>query len=103
MLSNLNELFARIANAGMSDEEAERLIEEGAAMAANEVRQHARIIRTNELDLVAYRRERDQEQATNAKNNHIRLQREKVRASEVQAKLKAAEDANGPRRRGSSW
>jgi hypothetical protein len=101
-LSDLEGLFSKIANAGISDQEAEILIENGVLQAADEIRKYARLVRQTELDLMEYRRGRDAEQEKIAKGNRLAHERDKVESKKRTAELMAAESINGPQR-GSAW
>jgi len=98
ILSSLNDVFVKVQNVNVSDEEVERLIEEAATLAADEVRSHARLLRQNEVNRMAeHHRQRgfQKGEAQNARDHHAR---EKPMAEARQAELKAAEDRNGPKR-----
>ena len=97
---NIGDVEARVKNAGMPDEEAEALIEAAALTAADEVRKRLRHGRQTELDLMAYRKECDDRRAVTAENNRLGIARQEQEGRDRNAILSAAEDINGPIRRG---
>lgn len=98
MLRSLGDVFARVANVNIPDDEAEAMIEEAALKAAAEVRQHGRLMRANEVERIRSDREREGFQRIEAANSADALARANAGTKERQAELKAAEGKNGPRR-----
>ena len=105
MLTCLGDVQARICNAGLPDEAAEKMIDDACQKAADEVRERLTHARNVEKDLYAMRRERDKNQQLKADSERLRLENERQESLERTAVLKAAEDKNGPRRghSGSGW
>ncbi len=100
MIVDIGDVAARVNNAGMNDEEAEALIEGAALSAANEIRERLRHGRQVEKDLYQYRRECDERQQEVAANNRLGIARQEQDSRDRNKILSAAEDINGPIRRG---
>jgi hypothetical protein len=98
--ADVTRVFVLVQSAGMPDEEADRLIEEAALRAADEVRTLAHQMRQTELDLMAYRKECNDRREVTAANNREWIRRQEQEGRDRNAILKAAEDINGPVRRG---
>lgn len=92
-------VFALVQNAGMSDEESDRLIEEAALRAADEVRQLARQMRQTELDLMGYRKECGERREGTAESNRLAIARQEQEGRDRNKILAEAESVSGPVRR----
>ncbi|HOI17583.1 MAG TPA: hypothetical protein PK036_14690 [Geobacteraceae bacterium] len=98
-LMTVGDILAKVANAGISDEEADTLIEEAASRAADEVRTLARQARQTELDLVDYRRECGERREGTAESNRLAIARQEQEGRDRNKILAEAESVNGPVRR----
>lgn len=101
MLSTeVTEVFTKVQNYAVSDDEATALIESAALKAADEVRSHARHLRRSELDLHALHNHNAQDQEQIGKANKEHHEREVVAGKERNRELKAVEDLHGPKQKG---
>jgi hypothetical protein len=100
MLVNIGDVEARVKNAGMPDDQAEAMIEATALCVADEVRERLRHGRQVELDLMGFRKECDARREVTATNNRLAIVRQEEESRERNKVLSAAEDVNGPVRRG---
>lgn len=93
-------VFPLVQNAGMSDLDADALIEEAATQAAAEVRQLAHQMRQTELSLMGHRKECNDRREAIARGNRLAIERQEKESIERNKILAEAEDVNGPVRRG---
>lgn len=100
MLKSQGDVYARIQNIGLSDEEAEILIQQAIKAGAEEIETFLRQGRKTEKELMGIRAGLDEHQKREAINNADALKRANAGAAARQAELLAAESAGvHPRRR----
>ncbi len=73
---DIGDVIARVSNATMPDDEADRLIEEAAQSAADQVRERCRLGRRNAQDIFERQQGIDAEQQQEAENNLARIKAE---------------------------
>ena len=95
-LERLGDIEARISNANLPDEDAQLLIDCAVEQAAAEVFERLTEARTKELYSFHASRERDRNQAEEARANRDSFEREQAVIKRRKAELKEAEDLNGP-------
>ncbi len=86
---DFNEVFAKVCNINLSDQAANELIEEAVLQAGIQIRNHARQLRLNELDLMAHQKKCRGINELEAKANRLRLEMEKeesIKRQIIQAK-----------------
>ena len=91
IVTTIGDTLARICNAGMSDTEAERLIDQAVTAAAAEVRQTLEQARARELDRVEYQRVREAEQAIENARDRVIFERRQAEARREAEELKRVE------------
>ena len=82
MLSDLNGVFQKVANIGISDEAAESLIDDAVLQAGVEIRNAARQARRTEKDLMQYRKECDDRREVIAQGIRARHAQEVIDGTE---------------------
>jgi hypothetical protein len=94
-----SDVFARVSNAGMSDEDSAALIEDAADKAADEVRRHGYHVRQVEKDIMQIRTTNTASQEQIGAGNVARHEREAAEGRERNRVLKAHENLHGPKQR----